>query len=117
MTDVLICTEPFLYCLCGYLQGADDRALCQFHFECVVAQRLCGLESSLGCGAECMLVRLAALQSLLGFLGAPRPGADAAHGDASALDLTAGELKDDRCGGEREFVRGAVAQLEVVRLC
>ena len=54
---------------------------------------------------------------MLGFEGAPRPGADATQGDAGVLDLVAVQLQHDCRRCESKLIGGAIAQLEIVRLC
>lgn len=56
------------------------------------------------------------MQRFLGLVAAPRHCTDAPHSDTDEIDVPLILLDDNGCGGEREFVRSAVAEFEVEAL-
>src|SRR5690242_2496181 len=96
-------------------ERADEAAFGELYFECVVALRLCIAERGIGRGSKRCLVRGLSFKRALGFRRAPGTRADATEGDARFANAAALCLDNNGGGGEREFIGGAVAQLEIVR--
>jgi hypothetical protein len=78
-------------------------------------QRLGVSQRCLSRGAKMLLIGIAACEYLLSFQGAPRLGANAAQRHAYALHALALHLCHNGSGCQREFIRGTVTTLEVVR--
>src|SRR5882724_2728338 len=97
----------------GHLQCVCQTAFGQFDFESVLTLRF-----SIAHGRFRRLSKSAFLCRLadehgLGFLGAPRFGADAAESDAGAGDVLARNVDYHCSRGQSELVRRAVAQFEI----
>src|SRR4030095_10945103 len=108
--------DSFLLChLSHNFQRAHKGAFGQFDFEGIVMERFGVSERGLSRSTKILLIGIAAFEYLLSFQGAPRLGANAAQRHAHALHALALHLGHNGGGRQREFIRGAVTTLEVVR--
>src|SRR3954471_15884184 len=96
-------------------QRTDQRSLAKLDLETVVPVRDRLREGGIGCGAHAHLVELLALQVAFRLAGPPRDRRHPAERDTCLLDGIAIEVERDRRGGQREFVRTAVANLQEQR--
>src|SRR5438132_1223618 len=96
-----------------HLQGVRQAAFGQLDFELVLALRFGVAQRRFRCLAKVGRVGSLTDESGLGFGGSPRLGPHPAQCDARVRHVSVMDRDHDRRGGQGEFVRRAVAQLQI----
>ena len=98
-------------------ERADDRTFGELDFVGVVPARHGARQRGVRGAPECCLVRSRPREYLLGFERPPWFGGDSTERETGTSNGRSLQLQRRRGRGERELVRGAIAQFHVCRAC